>query len=98
MNDCIRQLITISIHLNGNKTICTSSDSDRGRNYDRSLGSALVSRSNKLIGIALRLNGNLLMKNDKIAPNIYTAIFPYKEWIQTTITNIENEQLYAGVD
>lgn len=50
----------------------------------RGLGTPLVSRSNKLIGIITKLA--IPEKN----PDIYLSIFAYYRWIRLTMTNIED--------
>lgn len=83
---CERKLQAQALHTftNDKYTICTNGDSDRGRDYYKSFGSPLISKSNKLLGISLLISANI-ENEGKHGPNIYTAIYPYKKWIKSIL-------------
>lgn len=76
--ECTQKTGTFSRFLHGNKSICTHSTGDLGI-FKGDLGSPLVSNEGYLIGIAAWFMA------EEGKPDVYTAIVPYFDWIQSFI-------------
>lgn len=75
--ECKAQTGRLNTFLHGEKTICVRNEKGKGI-YIGDLGGPLVSKG-LLVGIASWFTG----LNGK--PDVYTAISPYKLWIQSLI-------------
>ena len=86
--ECEVETGRLSKYLHGEKTICTRNEEAEDGITKGDLGSALVSGSGRLVGIASWFTGGLGGK-----PHVYTAIASHESWIQSLIE--EHEALFG---